>query len=67
MVYVPASNAGRQDRLVWVDRQGVERPTDISEQDLSMPRLSPDLVRVLIQRGGGNGSQGSVGDATSAA
>ena len=62
MAYVPATGGGSEDTMVWVDRQGVERPTSVSDVGLSMPRLSPDLGRVALMHGVGNGTQGSTGD-----
>jgi eukaryotic-like serine/threonine-protein kinase len=62
MAYVPAIGGLSQDTIVWVDRQGVERATSVSDVGLSMPRLSPDLERVALMHGVGNGTQGSAGD-----
>ena len=49
LVYVPSSNATRLTTLVWVDRQGVERPvTETQKQYAPHPRLSPDGKRLAI-------------------
>jgi serine/threonine-protein kinase len=49
LVYVPSSNVTRLSTLVWVDRQGVERPvTEIQRPYAPQPRLSPDGKRLAV-------------------
>ena len=48
IAYVPTAAREHQDTLVWLDDKGIEDPTAVSAQDVWMPRLAPDLRRVLI-------------------
>ena len=49
LAYVASGNATK--RLVWVSRQGVERPiTDIS-RPYQNPRLAPDAHRIVVEVG----------------
>ena len=49
LVYVPGSEADREDKLVWVDRQGLEEPFLENQMNLRSPRLSPDGRRLAVQ------------------
>jgi eukaryotic-like serine/threonine-protein kinase len=51
LVYVPADalEADRVRTLVWVDRQGRERPFDAPIRRYLAPRLSPDGTRVALE------------------
>ena len=46
LVYVPGSVQAPQLRLVWVDRNGAERPLPAPAHHYVMPRVSPDGKRV---------------------
>jgi eukaryotic-like serine/threonine-protein kinase len=48
IVYVSGKPAPRQRTLVWVDRQGLERPLAVSDWPVAQPRLSADGRRVLV-------------------
>ena len=45
LVYAPT---GRQHRLVWVNRQGVETPLGTERGDFRIPVLSPDDSKVVV-------------------
>ena len=46
LVYVPGSGAGRQLKLVWVDRKGTEQTVPAPLHNYVLPRVSPDGKRV---------------------
>jgi serine/threonine protein kinase/Tol biopolymer transport system component len=48
LVYVPGSGQGAQSKLVWVNRNGVERPLAAPAHVYLNPRLSPDSRRVAV-------------------
>ncbi len=52
LVYVPGSAQSLQSKLVWVSRNGTERPLPAPAGDYLNPRLSPDGRRVALQSGG---------------
>jgi serine/threonine-protein kinase len=60
IAYVPAGGEGRRDTLVWVDRSGVEEPTLVAGEAFQMPRLAPDLRRVVVGVGASS-AQGNRG------
>jgi WD40 repeat protein len=51
LAYVPA--AFNQAVLVWVDRQGREKPVAVKPQGFQYPRLSPDGARIVMTSGDG--------------
>jgi eukaryotic-like serine/threonine-protein kinase len=48
LVYVPGGSLSAQNRLVWVNRNGVEQPLPAPSRSYTMPRLSPDGRRVAV-------------------
>ena len=50
LVSVPGSGAGLANRLVWVDRDGLEEPLDVPPGDYSTPRVSPDGSAIAFDR-----------------
>ena len=62
MAYVPAIGGQRRENLVWVDRSGAEQTTAVTGEPFVMPRLSPDLRRVVLSAGSIGGPQGTQGD-----
>jgi len=48
LVYVPGSIQANQSRLVWVTRNGAERPIAAPARAYRIPRLSPDGRRVVV-------------------
>lgn len=66
LVYVTGSagSATPPLKLVWVDREGVERELDLSPRTYRMPRLSPDGTRLAFVVGETNSSKVWVSDLT---
>ena len=56
--YVPAASGGRRNTLVWVDVSGAEQPTTMTGEPFRMPRLSPDLQRLVVHLGSATAPQG---------
>jgi serine/threonine-protein kinase len=56
--YVPAASGGRRNTLVWVDASGAEQPTTMTGEPFLMPRLSPDLQRLVVHLGSATAPQG---------
>jgi Tol biopolymer transport system component len=48
IAYLPAGAADLQNALVWVERDGVERQTSVTDLNLLRPRLAPDGRRVAV-------------------
>jgi eukaryotic-like serine/threonine-protein kinase len=49
IVYLPAGEIERDvQRLVWIDRSGVETPVDLEPRPLSRVALSPDGTRIAL-------------------
>ena len=49
LVYVPGATGGTDATLVWVDRQGVEEPLNVSPGDYQFrPAISPDGTKVAV-------------------
>jgi eukaryotic-like serine/threonine-protein kinase len=48
LVYVPGGVQATQNRLVWVNRNGTERPVAAPAQAYVFPRLSPDGRRLAV-------------------
>jgi hypothetical protein len=62
LAYVPAGGGRRQDALVWVDQTGAEQATAVTGDALAMPRLAPDLGRVVLATASFSAPQGNQGD-----
>ena len=52
LAYVASGNATK--RLVWVSRQGVERPISDVNRPYQNPRLAPDANRIVVEVAGGD-------------
>ena len=50
LVSVPGSGEGLANRLVWVDRDGLEEPLATPPGDYSTPRVSPDGSAIAFDR-----------------
>ncbi|HKI26542.1 MAG TPA: protein kinase [Candidatus Sulfotelmatobacter sp.] len=48
LVYIPGDAQAAQNRLVWVDRTGAERPIAAPARPYVFPRLSPDGRRLAV-------------------
>jgi eukaryotic-like serine/threonine-protein kinase len=57
LAYIPAGGGGQRHTLVWVDALGAEQPTTVTGEAFRMPRLSPDLQRLLIHFGSSTSAQ----------
>ena len=51
LAYVDAPDFAPANMLVWVDRQGREKPLDAAPGAYAHPRLSPDGMRVAVANG----------------
>ncbi len=47
LVYMPGA-LGRENSLVWVDREGTERPVTAEKRDFTTPRISPDGRQISV-------------------
>lgn len=60
LVYVPGSLEASQSRLVWVSRNGAEKPLGVPPGNYNQPRISPDGERVAFDVTDDEGTQVSV-------